>query len=316
MIGFLMILTFWGVRGSHPVPGPDTARYGGHTSCVEVSSQGGSQIIIDAGTGLRSLGKKCSLEQNASGEGDYHFLLSHVHWDHIQGLPFFQPIYKEGTKIHIYAMRSAADELQSVIGGITTHEFFPTPLEATPAEFEFVEVTASKGFKLNDFSITPFALNHPFGSMGYRLDADGSNMAYVCDTAPFDDMLHKKHFLNGIEHPDVDDQLALSAMKKKVIDTIRGVDTVIFDTHFLPEEYKKYPHWGHSTPEHAIELCEGLGIRRLILFHHAPSRSDTEMDKLEEYYRQLGRTRGLQVIAARESMALSVGLATNPGFMA
>lgn len=309
-----MNLTFWGVRGSHPVPGQSTARYGGHTSCVEIRNDFGERLILDAGTGIRSLGQKLAFERVPDEAEHYHLLLSHVHWDHIQGLPFFEPIYLEHTKISMYSLRQATDELQSVISGITRYEFFPIPLESAPAEFEFKEVSDGERFAIDHFMVTPFALNHPFGAIGYRIDADASSVAYVCDTAPFDEMLHKQHFLDGPEEPDMDDRLALAAMKKNVMDTIRGVDTVIFDTHFLPEEYEKFPHWGHSTPDHAIALCEGLGIRRLILFHHAPSRSDEEMDRVEEKYRSLGRAKGMQVIAARENMALSIGVSTNPGF--
>ena len=134
-----MHLIFWGVRGSYPVPGPATVRYGGQTSCVEVRTARGECLIVDAGTGLRALGQKLARESGGSA-GAYHVLLSHVHWDHIQGLPFFEPAYIPGTRIEIYALLTAADELQQVIGGITRHEFFPVPLEAVPATFEFNEV--------------------------------------------------------------------------------------------------------------------------------------------------------------------------------
>ena len=140
-----MELTFWGVRGSYPVPGPHTIRYGGQTSCVEVRNNKGTCLIIDAGTGLRALGQKLARESGGAA-GAYHVLLSHVHWDHIQGLPFFDPAYIPGTTIAVYALLTAADELQQVIGGITRHEFFPVPLEAVPANFQFHEVTPGRPF--------------------------------------------------------------------------------------------------------------------------------------------------------------------------
>ena len=231
----------------------------------------------------------------------------HVHWDHIQGLPFFEPAYVEGTHIDIYALRAAADELRSVIGGITRHEFFPTPLESVPANFEFHEVKPGSEFSITDFAVTPFALNHPFGAVGYRVDCDGTSVAYVSDTAPFDLMLHKQHFVAGPEEPSEVDRQALSDMRSALRDTLRGVDTVIYDTHFLPDEYERFPHWGHSTPDQALQLCHGIDIRRLVLYHHAPSHTDDMMDEVSERYARLGRSQGIEVIAARESMRLTMG---------
>src|SRR5688572_24486536 len=184
-----MQITFWGVRGSYPVPGPATVRYGGQTSCVEVRSASGASLILDAGTGLRALGQKLARDRGGAPAG-HHILLSHVHWDHIQGLPFFEPAYIPGTRISVYALLTAADELQQVIGGITRHEFFPLPLDSVPAEFAFIEVDPGIRFTIDDFDVLPIALNHPFGAVGYRIFADDTSVAYVSDTAPFDRVLH------------------------------------------------------------------------------------------------------------------------------
>ena len=308
-----MQVTFWGVRGSYPVPGPDTVRYGGHTSCVEVRSDDGGCLIMDAGTGLRGLGQKLAAEQAAHSAWHYHVILSHVHWDHIQGLPFFQPAYMPGTRISIYALRAAADELQQVIGGITRHEFFPVTLQAVPADFEFHEVLPGRQFGIDDFELRPVALNHPFGAVGYRIDADGTSLAYISDTAPFTGLLHKQHFLAGPEEASDDDRRVLAGMRDGLVATLRGCDTVIFDTQFLPEEFEKFPHWGHSTPDHALELVKGAGIRRLVLYHHAPGHSDKVMDGIEDTYRKLGNDLGIQVVVARERMTLQVGQVSDPG---
>jgi len=299
-----MRISFWGVRGSYPVPGPNTVRYGGHTSCIEVRSNIGDCLIVDAGTGLRGLGHKLA---EAQGERSvhYHIILSHVHWDHIQGLPYFEPAYLEGSKISIYAQRAAADELQNVIGGITRHEFFPVDLEAVPAEFEFHEVTPGEGLSVDSFRVTPFALNHPFGACGYRIDSAGASFAYVSDTAPFTDMLHKQHFLSGPETPSEEDLSTLRAMEAELKDTVRGTDTVVYDTHFLPEEYARFPHYGHSTPDHAIAICRDIDVRRLVLFHHAPGHNDELMDKIAATYLERGRAVGLDVVTAREGMTLT-----------
>ena len=300
-----MQITFWGVRGSYPVPGAATVRYGGQTSCVEARSTRGDCVIVDAGTGMRALGNK--LVREARGPQNYDVLLSHVHWDHIQGLPFFSPAYVPGTRIAVHALLTAADELQQVIGGITRHEFFPMPLEAVPANFAFHQVEPGVEFDLGAFHITPIALNHPFGSVGYRLDADGTSWAYVSDTAPFDKVLHKQHFLSGPEPLTDADRAALAAMREELVARLAGVDTVVYDTHFVPEEYERFPHYGHSTPDQALEICVEAKVRRLVLYHHAPSHSDEQMDQIAAKYRAAGLDAGVEVVTSCEGMTLAIG---------
>jgi phosphoribosyl 1,2-cyclic phosphodiesterase len=301
-----MQITFWGVRGSYPVPGSSTVRYGGQTSCVEARASTGETLIVDAGTGMRALGNKLLVESGGA-PGQYHVLLSHVHWDHIQGLPFFSPAYINGTSIKVYALLTAANELDQVIGGITRHEFFPMPLEAVPANFQFQKVEPGVDFVIGKFHITPIALNHPFGAVGYRIDADGSSWAYVSDTAPFNEVLHKQHFLKGVEPLSNDDKTALGAMRTALVDKLRGVDTVVYDTHFLPEEYKRFPHYGHSTPDQALEVCQEAQARRLVLYHHAPAHSDEQMDQIAASYLAKGAGVGIEVLTSFEGMTLPIG---------
>jgi len=300
-----MQITFWGVRGSYPVPGAATVRYGGQTSCVEARSAKGECLIVDAGTGLRALGNK--LMGEARGPQRYDVLLSHVHWDHIQGLPFFSPAYVPGTRIAVHALLTAADELQQVIGGITRHEFFPMPLEAVPAQFDFHQVEPGVEFELGAFHVTPIALNHPFGSVGYRIDCDGASWAYVADTAPFDQVIHKQHFLKGPEPLSDDDKISLGAMREALVRRLDGVDTVVYDTHFLPEEYARFPHYGHSTPDQALEICAEAKVNRLVLYHHAPSHSDEQMDQIAADYLAKGAAIGIEVLTSFEGMTLPIG---------
>lgn len=302
-----MEIRFWGVRGSYPVPGPNTVRYGGQTSCVEVRSSSNHCLIVDAGTGLRELGRKLAREQVSGGATHYHIFLSHVHWDHIQGLPFFEPAYLEGTTISIYALCGAAEELRQVIGGITRHEFFPMPLEAVPADFEFHEVTPQRPVTAQGFEILPMALNHPFGACGYRISADRTSWAYVCDTAPFTDVLHKQHFLPAPPELTTEDRHQLQLLKENLVKSLRGTDTVVYDTHFLPEEYARFPHWGHSTPDHALEICKESGVRCLVLYHHAPSHGDELMDTIARTYQERGKAMGIDVVTSHEHMKLPIG---------
>ena len=301
-----MQITFWGVRGSYPVPGAATVRYGGQTSCVEVRTASGETVIVDAGTGMRQLGNKLARESSGL-PAQHHVLLSHVHWDHIQGLPFFSPAYTPGTRISVYALLTAANELDQVIGGITRHEFFPMPLEAVPAQFDFHQVEPGVDFVVGGFHIIPIALNHPFGSVGYRIDGDGSSVAYVADTAPFDQVLHKQHLLAGPEPLSADDTVALGAMRAALLARLKGVDTVIYDTHFLPDEYARFPHYGHSTPDQALEICVEAGVRRLVLYHHAPGHTDEQMDQVAATYLAKGAAVGIEVLTSFEGMSLPIG---------
>lgn len=301
-----MEITFWGVRGSYPVPGPMTVRYGGQTSCVEVRSSSGEGLIVDAGTGMRGLGQKLARDSGGAPQA-YHVLLSHVHWDHIQGLPFFEPAYIPGTTIEVYALLTAADELQQVIGGITRHEFFPLPLEAAPAQIHYHEVEPGLAMTIGGFDVLPIALNHPFGAVGYRIDADATSVAYVSDTAPFTEVLHKQHFLRGLEPLTDVDRTQLDRIRADLVAALARCDTVIYDTHFLPDEYVKFPHYGHSTPEHALEICAEAGVRRLILYHHAPSHDDDLMDRVAAQYKAEGKQRGIDVVTSAEGMVLRIG---------
>ena len=307
-----MQITFWGVRGSYPVPGAATVRYGGQTSCVESRAAKGDCLIVDAGTGLRALGRKLAREA-AGAPRHHHVLLSHVHWDHIQGLPFFEPAYVPGTKITVYALVTAADELQQVIGGITRHEFFPMPLEAVPAQIVFHKVEPGHELDIGAFRVMPIALNHPFGSVGYRIDCDGQSWAYVADTAPFNQVLHKQHFLSGPEPLSDDDRIALDAMRDALLRRLDGVDTVVYDTHFLPDEYSRFPHYGHSTPDQALEICAEAKVRRLVLYHHAPTHGDDQMDQIAAQYLAKGAGVGIEVLTSFEGMTLPIGAEPEPG---
>jgi len=193
-----------------------------------------------------------------------------------------------------------------VIGGITRHEFFPMPLESVPADFEFIEVEPCVAMRIGDFDVLPIALNHPYGAVGYRVSADGTSIAYVSDTAPFTEILHKQHFVSGLEDLTHDDRSALDRLRGDLVSALRGVDTVVYDTHFLPEEYARFPYYGHSTPDHALDIVTGNDVRCLVLYHHAPSHSDDVMDQVAVTYRDRGAQVGVDVVTAREGLVLPI----------
>jgi phosphoribosyl 1,2-cyclic phosphodiesterase len=302
---------FWGVRGSYPVPGPDTNRYGGNTSCVEVRPADGTSIIIDAGTGIRKLGKEMMQGAFGEGRGTAHLLVSHTHWDHIQGLPFFAPVYQKGNKFFVYARQRDDTHLRAVFASQTDSPYFPVPFENVQADVSFRELVDSARFEIGDVKVACTRLNHPWIAIAYRLDCDGASVAYVTDTAPFRDILIEQEFIRQPPKPGdplkPEDAAKLREMREGVVRLCEGADLVIYDTQFTPEEYLSKPHWGHSCPEDAIEIARAAGAKGVVLFHHAPERTDEQIDALLAHHRK--QTPDLELVAASEGMELTLGRA-------
>ena len=305
-----MKVRFWGVRGSLPVPGAKTERYGGNTSCVEVRSAAGTRVVVDAGTGIRKLGKELASEGEA-GHARVHLLISHTHWDHIQGLPFFAPLYQAGNQFYVYARQRDDTHLRAVFASQTEDPYFPVPFNAVKAEVAFRELVEGARFQIGDVKVSCTRLNHPWIAMAYRLDCDGASVVYSTDTAPFTDVLLEHEFIKTppiVGGPLIPEHAAkLRAMREGLIDLCRGADLLIYDTQFTQEEYRMRPHWGHSTPQDAIEIAAAAKVKTLALFHHAPERTDDQQDAILEATRLETRDLGIEVIAAHEHLELALG---------
>lgn len=297
-----MKVRFWGVRGSYPVPGEATNKHGGNTSCVQVCPGDGTVLIIDAGTGLRKLGQRLMQGPLGRGQGECHLLVSHTHWDHIQGLPFFAPLYEPGNHVHIYG-RQREIHLKDIFCTQTDEPYFPVNLDEVAAQVNYVELMEGASFKLGRTTVSCSLLNHPGLAIGYRMEAGDRAVAYVSDTAPFDKILHREGKLSRPPTgPPTDDEIArLQEIRGGIVDLCRGADMVIYDTMFTKDEYTERPHWGHSSFSHAVELAEEAGAAAVALFHHAPDRTDDELDEIEE---RVQATTSIKIFASAEGTEL------------
>lgn len=306
-----MKVRFWGVRGSIPVPGHQTNRYGGNTSCVEVRPRRGPQLIIDAGTGIRRLGKEMMQSAFGEGKGAAHLLISHTHWDHIQGLPFFAPLYQGGNKFFVYARQRDDTHLRAVFASQTEDPYFPVPFNAVKADVAFRELVEGARFDIGEVKVSCTRLNHPWIAMAYRLDVDGASMVYATDTAPFTDILLEHEFIATPPRPgdpmNPADAAKLRAMRDNLVELCRGADFLVYDTQFTSDEYRSRPHWGHSTPADAIEIALAAKVKTLALYHHAPERTDEQEDAILAETRKLVSGSGLEVVAAYEQLEVKLG---------
>ncbi|MGM0596802.1 MAG: MBL fold metallo-hydrolase [Myxococcota bacterium] len=299
-------LTFWGVRGSIPVPGAETGKYGGNTSCVQFYTGSGDPILIfDAGTGIIKLGEHINNNYHSS---EIHIFITHTHWDHMQGLPFFAPLFDKKYKIHFYSKNRSFSSLKDTIFKLIEEPQFPLSHQKWKAQIFFHELNENK-LKLNPHTtIITADLNHPWGANGYRIEYKYYTASYITDTAPFDLMLLGKEFIES--PPDPQSQLsfqeksALQKMEKGVLDLCWNSDAVIYDTMFTREDYNKFPHWGHSTFKHAYEICKQAKSKKLVFFHHSPRRNDHELDELLQKYRKIASKSSLEIFAAVENRSL------------
>ncbi|MEO5511457.1 MAG: MBL fold metallo-hydrolase, partial [Longimicrobiales bacterium] len=268
-----------GTRGSLPSPGKHTFRYGGNTSCLEVRADN-RVLIFDAGSGIRHLGDV--LVRN--GEVAAELFLSHFHWDHIQGLPFFRPLYTPETTMRVHGPRQGTSDVQSLIAGQMGPIYFPVPFEALSAKLDFSDLDATP-VMVGNAQVTPHRVRHPMNTYGFRVRNGDSAIAYIPDN----------ELVGG--HYDMP-----HGWYESLCSFLEGVDVLVHDAMFTNEEYQKFAGWGHSTFRDAVRLAEDAGVGRLLLFHHSPERTDAALDRIVEELRNdiERRNSGLQLAVASE----------------
>jgi len=250
-----MEVQFWGVRGTVGCPGPDYQEYGGNTSCVEVRC-GDKRILLDAGTGIRNFGRTSCQTRPC----DLAILLTHTHWDHISGFPFFAPAYAPGNRFRIMAGHLKEQTIAQVLSGQMVQPYFPVPMEVMQADLEFEDFNAGDTFILHDdIRVITAPLNHPGGATGYRIEHGGRAFCYVTDT---------EHVPGKID--------------ETILGLIEGADLVLYDATYTEEEFKSKIGWGHSTWEEGVKLAKEAGVKQLGLFHHDPDHTDPAMRAIEK----------------------------------
>lgn len=247
-----MQVTFWGVRGSSPISSPDTIQVGGNTSCVQVMLSDGTPLLLDAGTGLIRFGE--AWKQSST---HFHILLSHAHWDHIQGFPFFSPAYLPEHRISVYGPRHKDYTLEAILAQQMKAPFFPVELSTMQADLSFQELLAEE-FYIGEAKITTAPFYHPGGVLGFRIEEKGKVLVFATDM-----------------------EYSHDAIPERLVAFAQGADVLIFDAQYTPEELAQKKGWGHSTHLTAAHLAKKAGVKKVMLYHHDPSHHDDALFKME-----------------------------------
>ncbi|MCU0772670.1 MAG: response regulator [Verrucomicrobia bacterium] len=294
--GITTMIRFWGVRGSIPTPGPGTVHFGGNTSCVEVRADG-QIIILDAGTGLRALGRHL-VEEFKDTSLPLNLLLSHTHWDHIQGLPYFAPLYRPHAHLRVFGYEGARSSLSTVLSSQMESPFFPVGLQDVPSHFEIEELRQMK-FNLGRVQVDSWFANHPGICVGYRLTTTAGKVAFFPDNEP---PTRQQQVRAAAGLPEEYSAAYAQSEEARLIGFLKGVDVLIMDAQYTPEEYTLHVGWGHGCVDDVVKLALAAEVGHLFLFHHDPDHHDDTLREIEARARHLVKDAGgrLEVQAARE----------------
>ncbi len=290
-------IKFWGVRGSIPVPGPSTIGYGGNTTCVEVRTNG-NIIVLDAGSGIRELGLSLNKEFGDS-PINLTLLLTHTHWDHIQGLPFFLPAYQAKNTIQVFGYHGAKSGLATILAAQMELPFFPVSWRNLPGTIKVRELK-KMDFKIGDVLVRSRFLNHPGVCAGYRLFTNEGSIAFLPDNEPFEPLKLKLAERDGVHAERARAQAAVQ--RSKLVEFLKDTDVLILDTQYTDEKYQEHIGWGHGALSRVVSLALEARAKKLLMFHHDPAHDDRQIDEMLERARLLvvESGRNLEVDAARE----------------
>jgi len=302
-----MRVKFWGVRGSVATPGPTTVKYGGNTACVEVRMDD-QLVVLDAGTGIRTFGLDLLRRQE---RGRIHLLISHPHWDHIQGLPFFVPAFRDGYELKIYGYESNNQELEKTLAKQMDPVYFPVQMGDLSAEIDFHRVEEGSFF-IQDNRIDTIFLNHPGYNLGYRMNYNGKQVVYATDNQPFGGgrplgMWSTEEYFQSVKTQNHDFiHLNVEDPEQRIVEFARDADVLIHDAQYTPAEFEEKNDWGHSTYQYAVEVAMQAGVDTLILFHHEPEHPDAMIANIERQAQSMLESKGSNITckAAYEGLEL------------
>lgn len=297
-----MKLTFYGARGSYPISRRDNVRYGGNSTCVHIATASGAELILDGGSGIVNLGYDMLQRQFGRGEGSATILVGHTHWDHIMGYPYFRPFYVVGNELTFVSAGQTGVSLGEILSGQHHDLHFPVRFDELAATIRYRDFTIGDALEIGDARVRTFQLNHPGLTVAYRIEADGGCVVIATDTARIRDV----RLGDGMGGPDPDRAFA-TRYTDELADFARDADVLIHDSQFFEHEIRGKEHWGHCTGEDALGAARRAGVRRLVLFHHAPEHSDAEVDNKVQEIRDLGRKDALEILAAVEGEPIEVG---------
>jgi phosphoribosyl 1,2-cyclic phosphodiesterase len=267
-----MILTIWGCRGSIPTPGQATSNYGGNTMCLECKV-GDTRVVFDAGTGIRELGQ-AMLADGTDLTRTTHILLSHTHWDHIQGFPFFRPGFKPEARFTVYGCDGYPRTLAQILADQMAMQYFPVSLDHMEADIDFAPLPGGT-LEIGPVSIDHLHMNHPGLAVGFRVESDGKSFVYTGDHEPWREPCLK---LRGSLTPE--DEAYLERRFQTLVEFCRGTDLLITDAQYTDEEYQEHIGWGHSPTSYAVRLAASAGVKTLLLSHHDPDHDDNVVDQI------------------------------------
>ncbi len=294
-------IKFWGVRGSIPCPGPLTAKYGGNTSCIQIKLGLDYQIIIDCGTGIRELAGSLLSDPQIKKPLKIYLFLTHTHWDHIMGFPFFTPIYIPNSEIYIYGPVSFEDEpLEKVIGGQLTYRYFPVRIDELKSNIKYQRLKEGEMDLPDGVKISYKFLNHPLSCLGYKISYENKTFATCYDHEPF---------LNLFENDPInreEGRIACEEQNRAIIDFYKNVDFLVHDSQYTTAEYQKYIGWGHSTYKYSITQALKARVKKLAFFHHDPNRTDKQLDSIKKVFENQFLKYNLEVFPAYERLEVEL----------
>jgi phosphoribosyl 1,2-cyclic phosphodiesterase len=295
-----MRLRFWGTRGSIAAPGPGTNHFGGNTSCIELTTNEGKHLVLDCGTGARVLGNH--MLATASGPISASILLTHTHWDHIQGFPFFAPLFAPGNHFDVYGPEKCHLSLHDVLSGQMEHHYFPVELDQLAARITYKDLTEGS-HEIAGLKVAAHPMNHPSPTLGYRFERNGVSVLYLSDHEPFAEGVWRE----GAEPGRMES--ILDPGDRKHAEYMRNADVLIHEAQYTPEEYVSKRNWGHSTYSYVVELAAAAGVKRLFLTHHDPAHDDAFVADIEQRARHLANSLGttMEVSCAYEGCEIEVG---------